>query len=574
MKLTDFTFYYNTPFTDFSNTILFDNNAQRDNFFDTEFRKLTFSNMRFNFIRDRGTIRISTSYQDIAGINYCKFISDFEPNMTFYAYVMDYKYINDMTTEITLLIDVIMTYCQGNVLESFSNLSVTRKHLKRKEYNDRIYELKNNDDVLKSYTKRYTNTDQLIFKDLDILMQVSCSLSADFGNVDDPKIVTSDGITFDKISSPVNLYVVKRKYFNELMEKLSPYAWITQNIRSVSLVPSIFLENKTETVNPKSFNFLHLEKLRDGDTTEINMFDSQLIALSKSINDLYDLFGLDRNEDKHLLRNEYTTSEIYTFNGDELFIDNGLLSEYHGLYFRSVYVMGYHNEVGIYIEGYRAEDNDKGSFLNDAIFIKNFDDIPIMIDNYNLSLSKSANQRQLAESKLVSSKLSNIADSGADPKERFADAMSLTSNLSPMNLFGKFVDEQDFYKQQQAEQKDMALSNDTVTGESHNNSLAIARDFFGITLKHAQPNKKEWNKIKTYYKMFGYHVNDENATINPRTMTICDYVQFSGQFMIKNADISLNEMLKAQFENGVRFWHYNGLSEPMKQDILQNKIRD
>lgn len=574
MKLTDFTFYYNTPFTDFSNTILFDNNAQRDNFFDTEFRKLTFSNMRFNFIRDRGTIRISTSYQDIAGINYCKFISDFEPNMTFYAYVMDYKYINDMTTEITLLIDVIMTYCQGNVLESFSNLSVTRKHLKRKEYNDRIYELKNNDDVLKSYTKRYTNTDQLIFKDLDILMQVSCSLSADFGDVDDPKIVTSDGITFDKISSPVNLYVVKRQYFNELMEKLSPYAWITQNIRSVSLVPSIFLENKTETVNPKSFNFLHLEKLRDGDTTEINMFDSQLIALSKSINDLYDLFGLDRNEDKHLLRNEYTTSEIYTFNGDELFIDNGLLSDYHGLYFRSVYVMGYHNEVGIYIEGYRAEDNDKGSFLNDAIFIKNFDDIPIMIDNYNLSLSKSANQRQLAESKLASSKLSNIADSGADPKERFADAMSLTSNLSPMNLFGKFVDEQDFYKQQQAEQKDMALSNDTVTGESHNNSLAIARDFFGITLKHAQPNKKEWNKIKTYYKMFGYHVNDENATINPRTMTICDYVQFSGQFMIENADISLNEMLKAQFENGVRFWHYNGLSEPMKQDILQNKIRD
>src|SRR5699024_4589597 len=356
--------------------------------------------------------------------------------------------------------------------------------------------------------------------------------------------------------------------------KLSPYAWITQNIRSVSLVPSIFLENKTETVNPKSFNFLHLEKLRDGDTTEINMFDSQLIALSKSINDLYDLFGLDRNEDKHLLRNEYTTSEIYTFNGDELFIDNGLLSDYHGLYFRSVYVMGYHNEVGIYIEGYRAEDNDKGSFLNDAIFIKNFDDIPIMIDNYNLSLSKNANQRKLAESKLASSKLSNIADSGADPKERFADAMSLTSNLSPMNLFGKFVDEQDFYKQQQAEQKDMALSNDTVTGESHNNSLAIARDFFGITLKHAQPNKKEWNKIKTYYKMFGYHVNDENATINPRTMTICDYVQFSGQFMIDNADISLNEMLKAQFENGVRFWHYNGLSEPMKQDILQNKIRD
>src|SRR5699024_570581 len=162
---------------------------------------------------------------------------------------------------------------------------------------------------------------------------------------------------------------------------------------------------------------------------------------------------------------------------------------------RSSYVMGYHNEVAVYIENYKSVDDEKGSFLNDAIFIKNFDDVPIMIDNYNLSMAKSANHRQLSESKLVSNRIANIADSGADPKDRFIDGMSLVSNLSPMNLFGKFVDEQDFYKQQQAEQKDMALNSDTVTGQSNNNSLAIARDFFGITVKHAQPTKSEWNKI-------------------------------------------------------------------------------
>src|SRR5690606_20905361 len=295
--------------------------------------------------------------------------------------------------------------------------------------------------------------------------------------------------------------------------------WITQNIRSVSLVPSILLENKTVKVNPKSFDFDHLYTLRDGATTELNRFDNQLLKISKTINELYEMFGLDPNEDKHLLRNEYTTTEVYTFTGDQLFIDNGLLSEKYGLFFRSSYVVGYHNEVAVYVENYKSEEDVEGSFLNDAIFIKNFDDVPIMIDNYNLSLAKSAHQRQLAESKLISNRIANIADTGADPKDRFIDAMSLVTNLSPMNLFGKFVDEHEFYKQQQAEMKDMALDTNTVTGQSNNNSLAIARDFFGITVKHAQPSKSEWKKIKKYYKLFGYLVNDENATINPRSMT-------------------------------------------------------
>src|SRR5699024_8499818 len=314
-----------------------------------------------------------------------------------------------------------------------------------------------------------------------------------------------------------------------------------------------------EKVNPQSFKFNHLYSLANNGTTKLNSFDDDLLFMSKTTNQMYDMFGLDPEEDKHLLRNEYTTTEVYTFNGDSLYIDNGQLSEKYGLFFRSSYIMGYHNEVAVYVENYKSVDDKEGSFLNDAIFIKNFDDVPIMIDNYNLSMAKSANQRQLAESKLVSNRIANIADSGVDPKERFTDAMSLVGNISPMQLFGKFVDEQDFYKQQQAEQKDMALNSDTVTGQSNNNSLAIARGFFGITVKHAQPTISEWNKIKTYYKMFGYLVNDENATVNPRRMTICDYVQFSGQFMIDGIDIALNEMMKAQFENGVRFWHYNNV---------------
>src|SRR5699024_3395473 len=150
----------------------------------------------FNFIRDSATIRISTSYHNIAGVTYCKFNSDFEKDFIFFAYVMNYHYINVITSEITLLIYRIISFCLVNTLSKFNNLSDTRKHVRKSEYNKRLTELKNNDDVIKTYTKSYTDTEKLLFDELDVLMQVSCSLTADFGKVDDPKIETSEGITF------------------------------------------------------------------------------------------------------------------------------------------------------------------------------------------------------------------------------------------------------------------------------------------------------------------------------------------------------------------------------------------
>ena len=573
-KLTDFIFFKDTPLIDFQNTILFESNTDRDNFFlqGNHYPTLTFNDMQFNFIRDRQSIDLPISYDSIQGINYCTFISDFEKSTRYYAYVISYEYLNENSVRLNLLIDGIMTFCQGDTINNFKNLTVYRKHMTRTEYNNRLLELKNNDDIIETHTKRYTDKYQYDFDSFDMLIQSSCSFTMDFGDVDDPKIETSDGLKFDKISSPLNLYVVSQDDFPKLMTALAPYPWISQNIRSVSMIPSILIEGKTVDVSMESGNFKNLKMLIDGGNTNRNKFDTDLLDISKTINNLYDIFNLDSEEDKHLLRSEYTTTEVYTWDGHQLFIDNGQLSEKYGLFFRSVYVSGFHNEVGIYIENYKSANDVEGSFLNDAIFFRNFDDIPIMIDNYNLSLSKSANQRQLAESRLVTNRISNIV-SGDDTRDRFYDATSLLTNFNPITLFGKFNDEHEFYKNQQAEFADLALQTPTISSQTNNNSLAIAEDFFGIHVKHAQPIRSEWNKIKKYYKMFGFEVNDENSTINVRTNTICDYAQFSGNFIIPNADVSIVEMMKAQFENGVRFWHNNNTRNPMERNVLDNKMR-
>lgn len=574
--LTDFILFKNTPLVNFQNTILFESNEERDRFFIDEgnFQPLPFFNQRFNFIRDRQTIDLPIGYGGLMGYNYCTFISDFEPDTRYYAYIISIEYINNNTTRVNLLVDGIMTFCQGNFLETLKNIKVNRTHLSRGEYNRRLWELRNNDDVLKTFSKRYFNEEKVIFDEFDVLIQSSADLSADFGDIDNPKIETSEGLVYDKISAPLNLYVVKQIHFRELMKKLAPYPWIGQNFQSIVLIPSELLKDRYDPVTMQTIDFDKLYELRDGDGT-FPFIDDALKPLNKTMDELYQLFDLDKDM-KHLLRNEYTTTEFYTYDGQALYVDNGLLNDKVGIELNSETVSGFYNEIALYLRGYKSENEGRqeGAFLNDAIFIRNFDKIPTLIDTQKLAIASTANQRELAESRLASNRLGSVFGQGDNsPRQRFHDAASLMSNISVSNLFGKFTDEYNFYQNQLAEQKDLAIGLNTITQQTNENSLAIANDFLGIHMKMSKPQSEEMNKLKKYYRMFGHLIDEENYPLNMFTHTICQYVQFSGNWSIPNADVAIVEMVRAQFENGVRFWHANDTVNPLDQNPIFNTFR-
>lgn len=579
IDLTNFTFFKNTPLIDFQNTIFFNSNTQRDNFFleGNHYETLDTENTRFNFVRDRSTVNVAIPYEEFRGVNYCTFLSDKEPNVRYYAYVIQYEYLNDNNTRVYLLIDGIMSFCQGSTLDNLKNLSVTRKHLFKAEYNNRLWELKNNSDVIKTSTKAYFNDKEYKFDNFSIIIQCSCDLTADFGNVDDPLIETSEGITYDNISSPINLYHIEQHRFRDFMKSLAKFPWITQNIKSINLIPSVFInETYLEPAEMESVSFNGLSTFVNGGSSNRFQFENDIKTLNTNPDELYEIFGLN-DDDKHLLRSEYTTSEVYTWDGQQMLIDNGLLSELSGIEFYSLVVTGYNNEVALYLKDYKRRSeqghSSNGSFLNDAIYFRNFDDIPILIDNYNLALSKNANQRELAESRLITNRVQNVFDTTSSAQDRFFDASSVLTNFSPLNFFGKFVDEHDFYKQQQAENADLALSSPTLTAQNTDNALKRAEDYYGVTLKFSKPTESEMLKLKKYYRMFGFQVNEENSTVKTRTNTICNYLQFSGSWSIPNVDVSIIEQMKAQFQNGVRLWHNNDTPDPMKQDVLLNNMR-
>ena len=578
MNLTTFKFFKDTPLIDFQNTIHFKSNSERDTFFleGGHYSELEIGDVNFNYIRDKSTIKLNVSYDAMRGVNYCTFKSDFE-DVRYYAYVIEYRYLNDHAVEVDLLIDSIMTFTQGSVLNGLTNINVQREHLPQAMYNANLWELKNNDDIIKTNTKNYFHTDRVLFNDLLVVITSSADLEGDFGTRDDPHVQTSYGQRFDKITSPLNLYACDMDDFNKLMGQLSRYAWIAQNIRSLILIPRIFMQDNLTVINFSEDDSLsgvdYLYKVSGINTSKTSLIQ-ELQNISYNMLETYELFDLDPVNDRHLLRNEYTTTELYNYSGGQLFIDNGQLNEFYGLSYQVDIITGYHNEMKVYVDQYRANENlhfKGGSYLNDSLTFNQFDDIPMMIDSFDLAMSKNANQRELAESKLLTNRVQNVMDPNANLQDRFMNAASLVSNLSPSNLFGKFSDEYEYYRTQKAEQADMALETPSISQQTTGNSFNIANDMFGIHIKYSKPTATEMNKIRKYYKLFGYQINDQSGVLNViDSMSICNFVQFSGSWTIPNVDVALIEMMKAQFENGVRLWHNNDTPNPMKQDILDN----
>lgn len=583
MKTTDFVFFYNTPFTDYQNTVHFSSNAERDDYFlnGSHFSAFNYSNTPFNFIRDRSTLKLLMSWEDAQGINYCTFLSDFE-NRRYYAFVNAIEYINDKVIEMTLVIDTIMTYTQGNVLERLPNVNVIRQHLPRSEYNRMLPNLRNNDDILKVSNKYYTANFLEQFGNNYVVFQSSADLSKEFGTKKEPNLETSKGLTYDFITSPVNLYIMTNNDFNNFMDKMSKYPWITQNFQKIQMIPEKFINSADLVDVSTDEDITGLMTLKSGSTSNQWTLDN----LSLSFNQLQSYLGVTEDELQHLVRNEYVTVELYSWNGDVMLIDAGKIKKSTGLKFKTKSIIGYHNEVRVYPDDYNSneveqpilstEGNvliDTGSYLNTNITFSSFAEVPILIDNGVLQQAQQANRVKNAESKLITNRANNIA-TGSDPKSKFYDTASIISNISPTQLFSKFNDEYDFYRDQKAEYKDLALQPPSTTSSEMGNAFQIANSINGLTMKIGVPAPVDVETLAKYYKMFGYELNDPNTTISPiDSMTVCNYLQISGTYTINGIDPTLMGMLKSLLEGGVRFWHNNGTSNPMNRNVQSNKFR-
>ena len=581
MKLSQFTLYKNTNFTDMQNTLHFNSNSDRDNWFSTYFtgdNVINFTNP-FNFRYDRGTLKVPMEMNDLQGFNYCKFIDGFD-GKTYYAFIVKTSYLNDRTTQLDLVIDVVMTYTQGNILENLQNVEVIRQHLPLEQLKGREEYLRTNNDILPTSTmmfidpSRFTsnNSTGVQFDSFMYIIQSAVELDNDFGSEDKPKMNTATGGTYDGITSAISLYLVASNDLDRLLTELSKYPWITQNFKTIVKVPAFFFDlSQLNTVDCKGVQ-LHV---LDGE--KISTVLPLPFVLTKP--KIKEVLGLKDFED-YLIRDQVINIYLTDYRGNQLNFETGKIKENNTIYANSV--LGAFNEIDIYSLQYGQRNSSKskhGFYRDNQMTINTFDNVPVLINNYTLNKANTAYSRQLENSRQITSRMDTITNPNSSLKDRLFNAISVYSNVfsgglmsAPAKAVGLFSDEYEYYRSQKAQMNQWKIAPPTVSEGGYSNSVLNKTGDYGIWLKVSTINTNELNSLRRYYGAFGHEaMPNDNQIYNVNSMSKANWVQFKGNYWINDIDRELFDQLKTLFEGGVRLWHnYSDLST--RSEMSDNNV--
>ena len=564
MKLTQFTLYKNTLFTDMQNTVHFNSNNERDQFFNTEF---TGENVKtfetsFNFRRDMGTLKVPELFENLMGFNYCRFVNGFDKK-TYYAYIVSMKYLNDNTTQLDLVIDTIMTYTQGNVLENLQNVEVIRQHLPQNIMNNRMDYLRNNSDTLQTSSMMFVDSTLLggavVFSDFYYIIQSAVVLDGDveqFGTEDKPKMKTAKGSTFDGVSTPINLYLCSGDILTEWTKNMSAYPWIMQNVKTIIKIPSILIDtNKLETKTCAGVSMWRLAYKKE----------SEKLVLPFQVNEkrLREFLGLRANE-TYLLRDNVINCYLTDFRGNQLNFETGKIGEKNNIVLSCVF--GVTNEIDVYSENYGERDTSlskHGFYRDNQMTITQFDNVPVMINNYTLNKANTAYSRQLENSRQISGRVDAITGKDSTLQDRLFNAVSVYSNVfsnglmsAPAKAVGLFSNEYEYYRDQKAQFNQWKITPPTISEGSYSNSNLIKTNDYGIWLKVSRINDDELNNLRCYFGKFGFEaMSNDNIIYDVTSWRVCNWVQFRGNYVIPDIDRELFDVLKTIFEGGVRLFH-------------------
>ena len=577
MKLTEIKLYKNTPFTDLVNTIHFA--SERDRFFDEHYEKVSFEN-KFDMVKDRLVIQAPIAPIQTYGVNYARFRSEYD-NKWYYCFVTNCEYVNDRVMNIYLMVDTVMTFLQGDFTPFLSNVQILRQSLSNSSFNKYKDYLLTNSDVLR-FPKRYRYQSLQGWQEQCVVFTSSVSLASNFGTEDDPKLRTSRGQTYDSIVSPVDLYLcATQAVFSNIMEVLSDYPWIIQNINNIAIVPADMVD-KTDFVqfqseHTKALNQVGFYTLKNNGKTKTR----KLKEISASLSDINErLFGGD--VPPFIKREEYGNITLTDWSGQTVEYNPVFLPS-DGLQIYGQSTFGYHNEIRVFVDRYQSENENsidglwRGAYTMNGLIFNQFDDIPVLVDNYKLSYAQSAHQRALANSKTLSGRINQITSPNTSVKDKLYNSVALTTSMyskSPLgvatNAVGMMGSEYEYYRQQKAELEDKAISSPTVSSQNNSQAFNIAKGIYGVTVKYSSISPSDIRQIIKYHALFGFEFKQVVPVEKVDSCKKCNFLQCTGNFSLKNVPSIFTPQLKATLENGVRFWKNNGSENPFNQSLFDN----
>lgn len=587
---TKITVYKDTIFNNFYNTLHFESNQLRDDWFNNypSGMKDNFNNENFNMVRDRLEIMTDKNLSFFNGVNYASF--KYEGTL-YYAYVVGIEYIQDDITKISMMIDTLMTYTQGNFTDLIGYVMIDRQHLPKSAYDANLYYIQSNPDLLK-FDRRYRYQMLHAFQNLYVVFSSAVDLEKDFGTQDAPKLPMAKGTTYDRIPSPQQLYACAVDDFMQLNSDLQDYALIAQNISKIAQIPKDMLEMSDLTIINNSkikatvyrFYNNHISKDFTDKVTDINLTKNQIKTMASN---------LSIEIPEHLLVSPNVTIEAFDWSGQKLEMNPKEFPS-QGLEWGVQNVVGHFNEIAFFPQGYKSDHENgvkhshSGTYLNNAIIMQNFDEIPIMINNYNASMSKSSFNRNLQKARTLTGRIDAVKDGSL--QDKLFNAYSLSSNLTSgsgiptsgaglmssgvkvaQNVAGMANSEYELSRDLKVQQQEMSIESPTITAQAYHNALQTKEQNFGLTVKMSAPDDSAWEMLIRYYGKFGVPYNKFDRPQPIDSMTQQNFLKFSGVWTLQGVPVEHMAVLNALFEAGVHFYHEATYTNPFTMyDPLTN----
>lgn len=657
---THFVFFANTPLTNMSKYMNFGSNQARDDFFDTVYGKykvLDISQRNFNMVRDhltvnityefdRGTFNNERSFIDnMIGVNYCYFYDE-NTRKRFYCQVVKTEYVNDAVTKFYLAMDVLTTFFQGDFSKNIGTVHIIRQHLPKAKYKDNLYLLASRDKlqcspprVIKQFyyklgavlpekkldksTKKKTVTYKEDISKLYVVFQSSADLSSDFGTIDEPKLKTSGGTIVDYVTSPVDVYALKMKEANKYFDKLGDYPWIEQNIKNINIIPDNFIDSgMLEEVTQKSVHVAGLKKFKDGSVSKLNTdndIESIDIPFTKADNYISKKFSLSDvfKEEKHLFNSGYFKYFCTNWSGANLELQPEKLPD-GDLKWGVKTILGYDNKIMFFPRLYNNDNENlyyeqgkeynispkfqidvpRGEYIGASLMFNSWDTLPILIDNYKMSLANSAYDRKLSEENRLGNQFNNFMQDPFSQKGLYGGMNTLgtvfggagsamTSGFGAGglgggllsgglavggNLLGNWKSEYEYYRNQKAQFDQMKIQRPTETTQNLGNSFSYKNGTFGVSVKLYAVTKEDYMRALRYHKSVGYQWDTYSKLDSVTTMSHVNYVQFDGDWIMGEIPSEFQQVAKQLFREGVSVYHNpNRIADPFSDDILNNK---
>lgn len=652
---THFVFFANTPLTNMSKYMNFGSNQARDEFFDTVYGKykvLDISQRNFNMVRDRLTVNITYEFDrgtfnnersfidNMIGVNYCYFYDE-NTKKRFYCQVVKTEYVNDAVTKFYLAMDVLTTFFQGDFSRNIGTVHIIRQHLPKAKYKENLYLLASRDKlqcspprVIKQFyfklgasgTKDKNKDGATVYKEemsnLYVVFQSSVDLSSEFGNIDEPKMKTSGGTIVDYVTSPVDVYAMRLTEANKYFDVLGDYPWIEQNIKNINIIPRDFIDDKMlENVDYK-IGSPGLKKFKDKSRSKLDTEDklqSINVPFVNAANFIQKSFKLGSHftEEKHLFNSGYFKYFCTNWSGAQVELQPEKLPD-GDLKWGVKTILGYDNKIMFFPRLYNNDrenlyyeqgtemkssskfqiDVPRGEYMGAALIFNSWDTLPVLIDNYKMSLANSAYDRKLSEENRLGNQFNNFMQDPFSQKGLYGGMNTLGTVFggagSAMtagftagglgggllsgglavggNLLGNWKSEYEYYRNQKAQFDQMKIQRPTETTQTLGNAFAYKNGTFGVSVKLYAVTQEDYLRALRYHKSVGYQWDTYSKLDSVTTMSHVNYVQFDGDWIMGEIPSEFQQVAKQLFREGVSVYHNpNRIADPFSDDILNNK---